>query len=304
MKKRDFLTVSDLDAGELRTLLDRAAQLKRDTAGHASPMRGRSAGMLFDKSSTRTRVSFEVGIHQLGGHAIFLTSSDLQLGRGETIADTARVLSRYLSLMVIRTFEHRTVEEFARHADMPVINALTDAHHPCQALADLLTVREYKGGYGIRMAYIGDGNNVTHSLIQIAARLGMELVVACPEGHEPDADLLDTARREASAPIEVHHAPRDAAAGADVLYTDTWVSMGQEDEAEDRIETFAAFQVNREIMARANPDALFMHCLPAHRGEEVTADVIDGAQSVVWQQAENRLHAQKALLEFLLAPGT
>jgi len=298
--KRDFLTVSDFTREEILHILDRASEFKRNPSMREALLAGASVGLLFDKSSTRTRVSFEVGIHQLGGHSIFLTSGDLQLGRGESIRDTARVLSRYLKTMVIRTYSHEVVEEFADHAQMPVINALTDLHHPCQALADLLTVREKLGTLDGRMAYVGDGNNVTHSLIQAAGRVGSRLVIACPPDHMPEEEILKAARAECRAPIELVREADEAVRGADVIYTDTWVSMGKEAEAEDRETVFRPYQVNSRLVSLAAPSCLVMHCLPAHRGHEITDDVLDGARSVVMDQAENRLHVQKAILEFLL----
>jgi len=300
MKKRDFLTVWDLSGDEILRILDRAAAFKENPGDPARPLEGRSVGMLFDKSSTRTRVSFEVGIHQLGGQSIFLTSADMQLGRGETVADTARVLSRYLDAMVIRTYAQDTVEDFAREATLPVINALTDSHHPCQALADLLTIREKKGRLDVRIAYVGDGNNVTHSLIQAVARVGARLTVACPEGHDPDPGIVAQALDASPGCIELLRRPEEAVSGADVVYTDTWVSMGQEDEVAERLERFRDFQVNESLVGRARSDAVVLHCLPAHRGQEITDGVMDGPRSAVFDQAENRLHTQKAVLEFLL----
>lgn len=307
MKKRDFLTTFDLSSNEISELLHRASALKLHPASSRAVLAGRDAlagravGMLFDKSSTRTRVSFEVGINRLGGNAVFLTSSDMQLGRGETVADTARVLSRYLSAMVIRTYAHRSVEEFASHAEIPVINALTDLHHPCQALADMLTIQEHKGGFGVKIAYIGDGNNVVHSLVQAAARLGSSIYVACPEGHEPDGGIIAHARASSTAEIAVMRDPVEAARDADVLYTDTWVSMGQESETAERERIFHDYQINDRLLSAARPDCIVMHCLPAHRGQEITDSVMDGPRSVVFDQAENRLHTQMALMEFLLS---
>jgi ornithine carbamoyltransferase len=306
MKKRDFLTTFDLSSNEISELLHRASALKLNPASARAVPAGRDAladrtvGMLFDKSSTRTRVSFEVGINRLGGNSVFLTSSDMQLGRGETVADTARVLSRYLSAMVIRTYAHRNVEEFASHAGIPVINALTDLHHPCQALADMLTIQEHKGGFGVKIAYIGDGNNVVHSLVQAAARLGSSIHVACPEGHEPDGGIIAHARASSTAEIAVMRDPLEAARDADVLYTDTWVSMGQESETAERERVFHDYQINDRLLSAARPDCIVMHCLPAHRGQEITDSVMDGPRSVVFDQAENRLHTQMALLEFLI----
>jgi ornithine carbamoyltransferase len=299
--KRDFLTLWDLSAEELDSLLRRALQLKGGKDADRCPLIGKSIGLIFEKASTRTRVSFETGIYQLGAQPIYMNSQEIQLGRGETIPDSARTLSRYLSAIAIRTYGHARVEEFARHSAVPVINALTDRHHPCQALADLLTILEKKGRLrGVRAAYIGDGNNVANSLIEACARTGIDLSVACPEGYEPDAEVLERAREGSKSEIVILREPREAAGRADVIYTDVWVSMGREAEAEDRRRKFARYQVNASLLSCAKPDAMVMHCLPAHRGEEITDEVIDGPLSVVFDQAENRLHAQKALLEFLL----
>jgi ornithine carbamoyltransferase len=263
------------------------------------PLAGKSLAMIFMKSSTRTRVSFEVGAWQLGGHALFLSPRDVQLGRGEPVADTARVLSRYVDGIMIRTFAHAEVEELARYATVPVINGLTDLLHPCQILADLLTVRQHLGGYeGKRIAWIGDGNNMANSWINAAYRLGFELVLACPEGYDPDRAILERARREA--PVRIVRDPREAAEGAHVVNTDVWASMGQEEEQKVREQAFAGYAVDGALMGRAARDAIFLHCLPAHRGEEVSADVIDGPQSRVWDEAENRLHIQKAIMAVLM----
>jgi ornithine carbamoyltransferase len=300
--KRDFLRVFDLSSEEIESLLNRAIALKKGIDAQTCPIIGRSVGLIFDKSSTRTRVSLETGIYQLGGQSVYLTPAEIQLGRGETVADTARVLSRYLSAVAIRTFEHEKVEEFAENATIPVVNALTDRHHPCQALADLMTILEHKGTLkGVRLAYIGDGNNVANSLIEAASRMELSLTLACPEGYEPDADVLEEARAAAKSEIIVLRDPHEAAGRADVVYTDVWVSMGDEQEAEARRKKFKSYQVNEELFKCAQEEAIFMHCLPAHRGEEVSAEVIDGPRTVVFDQAENRLHAQKALLEFLMS---
>jgi ornithine carbamoyltransferase len=300
---RHFLSLLDLSAAELRGLIARAIELKRmlrSGQAHRS-LPNRTLAMIFEKSSTRTRVSFEVGMAQLGGHALFLSSRDTQLGRGEPIEDSARVLSRMVDVVMIRTFKQETVESFAAHSSVPVINGLTDQLHPCQLLADLQTYHEYRGDIrGRRVAWIGDGNNMCHSFMEAAALLDFELRIACPEGFEPHATLLARVADR----CEILRDPQEAAAGADLVATDVWASMGQEEEQSSRCARFAAFQVNDAVMARTAPDALFMHCLPAHRGEEVTASVIDGPQSVVWDEAENRLHAQKALLEFLLPIAT
>jgi ornithine carbamoyltransferase len=265
----------------------------------AKPLAGRTLAMVFAKSSTRTRVSFEVGMYQLGGHALFLSSRDIQLGRGEPIRDTARVLSRYVDGIMIRTFDHADVEELARFASIPVINGLTDLLHPCQVLADLMTVREAIGGWaGKTIAWIGDGNNMANSWINAAGVLGFELRIACPEGYDPNADILR--RNQAKARITVTRSPAEAAAGAHVVTTDVWASMGQEAEAEIRAKAFAGYLVDEAMMTRAAPGAIFLHCLPAHRGEEVTDGVIEGPWSRVWDEAENRLHIQKALMAALM----
>ncbi|MCU0620360.1 MAG: ornithine carbamoyltransferase [Gemmatimonadales bacterium] len=297
--KRDFLAVSDLSRDELLALLALATQMKR--GGYTGqPLAGKTLAMLFTKSSTRTRVSFEVGAAQLGGRALFLSSRDIQLGRGEPIRDTARVLSRYVDLMMIRTFAHADVEELARYATVPVINGLTDYNHPCQILADLQTVQESLGDVSRRVvAWIGDGNNMAHSWIEAAGVLGFELRLACPAGYDPDPGLLSQWRGRAS--IEVTRSPLEAARGADVVTTDVWASMGQEAEQELRAAAFAGFMVDEGLMAQAQPHAIFLHCLPAHRGEEVTEAVLEGSQSRVFDEAENRLHAQKALMATLLA---
>ncbi|HJT37439.1 MAG TPA: ornithine carbamoyltransferase [Actinomycetota bacterium] len=301
--KRDFLSVESLSIDQLRGLLDRAAKLKADRRP-SEVLAGRSIGMIFEKPSTRTRVSFEVAITELGAHAVVLNASELQLGRGETIEDTARVLSRYLHALVVRTFEQDRLERLARWADIPIVNALSDLMHPCQALADLQTVQEHLGNPdGLSLAYVGDGNNVAHSLLTACAMVGMNVSVATPPGYEPISQIVKRAEGIAEATgarIEVTTDAAAAAEGADVLYTDVWASMGQEREAEERKLIFAPYQVNATLVARAKPGAIVMHCLPAHRGEEITDDVIEGPQSVVWDQAENRLHTQKALLEWLL----
>ncbi len=301
-----MLTIHDFDVDGLNEIFDRAKRLKdllyRGEA-HES-LRGKTLGMLFDKSSTRTRLSFEAGIHQLGGAGIFLNRRDIQLGRGETIADTARVMSRYIDGIMIRTFEQGLIEEFAKYATIPVINGLTDLLHPCQVLTDIFTIMEKKGGYeGLKIAYIGDGNNMTNSWINAAAKLPFHLAIACPEGYDPDESILERGIRESKAGIELVRVPEEAASDADVLYTDVWASMGQEDEHEVRTSVFREYQVDERLVAYANDDAIIMHCLPAHRGEEITAGVIDGPQSVVFDQAENRLHVQKAIMEILMVGG-
>jgi len=296
---RHFLTLPDLSGAEARALLERAIGLKRmHTDGIAyTPLRERTLAMVFEKSSTRTRVSFEAGMVQLGGHAIFLSPRDTQLGRGEPVEDSARVLSRMVDAIMIRTFAHETLERFAAHSQVPVINGLTDRFHPCQLLADMQTYLEHRGPIqGRRVAFVGDGNNMCNSYINAARLFDFQLAVACPAGFEPDAGVLAAADGRCT----VLHDPHEAAAGADLVVTDVWASMGQESEQAEREAMFQTYQVDAALMARAHKDALFMHCLPAHRGEEVTAEVIDGPQSVVWDEAENRLHAQKALLELLL----
>ncbi len=294
MSKRDFLQLPDLTADEIRKLFDLALKMK---AGKYTkrPLAGKTLGMIFTKSSTRTRVSFEVGTYQLGGHALFLSARDLQLGRGEPIKDTARVLSRYVDGIMIRTFDHADVVELARHASIPVINGLTDYLHPCQVLADVLTMQENFGGWeGKVAAWVGDGNNVANSWLHAAAVLGFELRLACPEGFEPDRDIFERAKQ--SAAVSIYEDPEEAVQGAHVVNTDVWASMGQEGEAETRRLAFKGFTVDAQLMKHAAPDAIFLHCLPAHRGEEVTDEVIEGPQSRVFDQAENRLHVQKALL--------
>ncbi len=298
MPKRDFLAIPDLSRTELTQLLDLALQMKRGQSAE-QPLAGRTLGMIFTKSSTRTRVSFEVGAAQLGGRAIFLSSRDIQLGRGEPIKDTARVLSRYLDLIMIRTFAHADVEELARYATIPIINGLTDLLHPCQVLADLLTLCENFGTWeGRVVAWVGDGNNMAHSWINAAGVLGFELRLACPEGYDPDAGILE--RNQALAPVSLHRDPRAAVSGAHVVNTDVWASMGQEEEQQARERAFTGFTVDEALMAQAAKDAIFLHCLPAHRGEEVTDAVIEGPRSRVFDEAENRLHAQKALMAMLV----
>jgi len=297
-----FLTMMDLSTEAGHHLLQRAIVLKRLQAqGIPHPtLAGKTLGMIFDKSSTRTRVSFEVGMFQLGGHALFLHSDVTQLGRGESVADSARVLSRMVDGITIRTFEHAIVEEFAEYSRVPVINALTDLTHPCQILADLMTFLEHKGAIaGRTFCWIGDGNNMLHSWINAAAIFGFSLHYACPEGYQPDAALLAKATAQ-GASVLAFDDPMAAAAGVDMITTDVWASMGQEEEQAKRAQDFAGYQVTTAMMAQAATGVIFMHCLPAHRGEEVAAEVIDGTQSVVWDEAENRLHAQKALLEWLL----
>lgn len=300
---KHFLTLSDLGRDGLVALIDRSAELKRlrGTSAHPTPLAGKSVGILLEKSSTRTRISFEVGIHELGGKALTLLSKEIQLGRGESLEDSARMFSRYLHGIVYRTHGHERVETLAANATIPVINGLSDMHHPCQILADLLTVREHVGRLSdLKVAWIGDGNNVSHSWIEAAGLLGFELVIACPEGYEPDAGLAEVARSRGGN-VSVIRDAHQACHGAHVVTTDVWVSMGQEDETQKRKRAFGPYLVDAACMSKALPDAIFLHCLPAHRGEEVSADVIDGPRSRVWDEAENRLHTQKALLERLLA---
>lgn len=306
LKGRDFISLKHFTTEEILYLLELAASLKaKQKRGEPHPLlAGKTLGMIFTKPSTRTRVAFEVAMYQLGGYALYLSKNDLQLGRGETIADTARVLSRYLDGIMIRTYSHDEVEELARYATIPVINGLTDFLHPTQVLADLLTIREWKGRLkGLNLTYIGDGNNVAHSLMYGGARVGLNITIACPSGYEPLPQVVEESRRMAAdngSHIAVTNDPREAAVGADILYTDVWASMGQEAEAEKRRQAFRGFQINTEILKLAKPDAMVLHCLPAHRGEEITDEVMDGPQSAVWDQAENRLHAHKAILAALL----
>ncbi|NNU98893.1 ornithine carbamoyltransferase [Geobacillus sp. DSP4a] len=302
LKGRDFLTLLDFSTEEILDLLALAADLKaKQKAGVSyTPLSGKTMAMIFEKPSTRTRVSFEVGMIQLGGQAMYLNGNDLQLGRGETIADTARVLSQYVDVIMIRTFAHQKVEELAEYASVPVINGLTDDDHPCQALADLLTIYEVKKTFqGVKLAYVGDGNNVANALLVAAAKVGMDVAIACPPGYEPRKEYVEAARQigeKTGATVVVTHDPLVAVAGADAIYTDVWTSMGQESESAERLQVFQPYQVNEELVKAAKPDYLFLHCLPAHRGEEVTAGVMDGPNSVVFEQAGNRLHAQKAIL--------
>ena len=298
----DFLAIPDFSRDELESLFV-LAQKMRDGKYKDRPLAGKTLSMIFMKASTRTRVSFEVGTYQLGGHALFLSPRDVQLGRGEPIADTARVLSRYVDGIMIRTFAHQDIEELAKYADVPVINGLTDMLHPCQVLADLLTVKQHLGSFADKKyAWIGDGNNMANSWINAAYRFGFELTLACPEAYEPADHLL--ARAQKVAKVKVVRDPMEAAAGAHVVTTDVWASMGQEDEQKQRVRAFKGFSVTPMLMKRAEKNAIFLHCLPAHRGEEVSADVIDGAQSRVWDEAENRLHVQKAILAVLMGGVT
>lgn len=304
--KKDLLAISDLTSKELDDVLQLSASLKklRKQGRMHQPLKGKSLGMIFEKSSTRTRVSFEVGMYQLGGQALFLSANDLQIGRGEPVADTARTLSRYLDGIMIRTFAQATVEELARHASIPVINGLTDLHHPCQALADLFTIREKRGKLkGLKFSYVGDGNNMAHSLIEACVKAGMHISLACPPGYEPDAGIMREAKLVAAqtgSEVRLSNDPGKAVTNADIVYTDVWASMGQESEHTKRLNAFRGYQVDAKLMKMADPKALVMHCLPAHRGEEIAAEVIDGPQSAVFDQAENRLHTQKAVLEILM----
>jgi len=298
-----FLTLDSLGPDGLREILDLARRLKREKGRHRGALDGGRVGMIFDKPSTRTRVSLEYAAWELGMLPIVLRPDELQLGHGETVADTARVLSRYLSALTIRTFAQARVEELAAHATIPIVNALTDEHHPCQALADVMTLEEVHGDLrGLRVAFVGDGNNVAHSLIQAAGHLGFTLAVATPAGYRPDPSIVEAARRRAApgGSIEVFDDPRAAVAGADAVYTDVWASMGREGEREERRRAFAGYTVDAAMMAAAGPAAIFLHCLPAHRGDEVTDEVIDGPRSRVWDQAENRVWTEEALLYALI----
>jgi ornithine carbamoyltransferase len=307
LKGKDFLSLSDFHTDEILYLLEEAKELKSlQKQGKPHPyLSGKVLGMIFEKSSTRTRVSFEVGMLQLGGHAIFLSSKDIQLGRGESISDTAKVLSRYIDCMMIRTFSHDSVKELAEHATVPVINGLTDLHHPTQVMADLLTIQEHKGKLaGLKMCYLGDGNNnMAHSLMEGAAKVGMHISIASPPGYLPDGKITQKAietGKVTGSKVVITHNPEEAIKDADIVVTDVWTSMGQEAETEKRLKDLAAYQVNSELCQHAKQDYIFLHCLPAHRGEEVTAEIIDGPHSVVFDEAENRLHAQKAILKLLL----
>lgn len=298
MSARHFLTLNDFSAAELAALIERAADMKRGAPPR--PLTNKTLAMIFEKSSTRTRVSFEAAMTQLGGNAIFLSSRDTQLGRGEPVEDSARVLSRMVDAVMIRTFNHERAAAFAACSDVPVINGLTDRFHPCQLLADMLTYAEKRGAIAGRLvAWIGDGNNVCHSWINAAKQFDFRLHIACPPGYEPERAVLDAAGERA----RLVRSPREAAAGADLVVTDVWSSMGQEEQREQRLQSFSGYRVDEALMERAADDALFMHCLPAHRGEEVSAGVLDGPHSVVWDEAGNRLHAQKALLEMLVGGG-
>ena len=307
LKHKDLISIHDLEIGEVALILDVAAKLKRkQKKGEPHQyLKGKSLAMLFSKASTRTRTSFEVGFYQLGGHPIYLSDDASQIGRGEPVKDTARVLSRFVDGIMIRTFSHESVIELAKYASIPVINGLTDLLHPCQALTDLFTIQEkMKVLKGRKMVYVGDGNNMAHSLMYAAAKVGMNMVCACPKGYQPDPHVLAEAQEDAShtgCTITVEEDVMKAVKGADVLYTDTWASMGQEEEHDARKKIFAPYQINAELLAAARPEAIVMHCLPAYRGEEITDDVIEGPQSVVFDQAENRLHVQKAIMALLMS---
>ncbi len=307
LNQKDFLTLSDVSAAKLQQLLDLAVEIKAKFKNGEpyAPLTGKSLAMIFEKSSTRTRVSFEVGMLQLGGHALFMTNRDLQIGRGETISDTAQVLSEYVNGIMIRTFEHEKVEELAKYASIPVINGLTDDFHPCQAVADLLTILEIKGALkDLKMAYIGDGNNVAHSLMHACAIMGMDITVATPVGYEPNAAIVEECKAfatESGSKVEVTNNPVIAAKDADIFYGDVWTSMGQEEENAKRLQDFSGFQVNADLVKYAKEDYIYMHCLPAHREEEVSTEIIDGPHSVVFHQAGNRLHGQKAILVDLMS---
>ncbi|MEE9287732.1 MAG: ornithine carbamoyltransferase [Gammaproteobacteria bacterium] len=300
MKARHFLRLTDIASSDLEQLIQRAIELKsmQRKGRRYHPLEDRVLAMLFEKSSTRTRVSFETAMIQFGGDAIFLSPDDTQLGRGELLEDTARVLSRMVDCIVVRTFEHEKLERFAAHAQVPVVNGLSDTFHPCQLLADMQTYYEHRGPIrGKQVAWVGDGNNMCHSYINAALQFDFALNIACPTGYEPTADIV----AKASGHVQLLDDANAAVRGADLVATDVWVSMGQEQETEERSRVFGAYQVNAALMSLAKPDVLFMHCLPAHRGKEVTAEIIDGPHSVVWDECENRLHSQKALLEFLIA---
>ena len=307
LRGKDFLALADYTTDEILYLLEVAKELK-ELQKQGKPhhyLSGKVLGMIFEKSSTRTRVSFEVGMLQLGGHAIFLSSKDIQLGRGESISDTAKVLSRYVDCLMIRTFSHESVEELAHHATVPVINGLTDLHHPTQVLADLLTILEHKGKLaGLKLCYIGDGNNnMAHSLMEGAAKVGMDISIASPPGYLPNGKITETTikvSKQTGSTITLSNDPLEAIKDADVVVTDVWTSMGQEEETVKRLKVFESFQVNNDLCKNAKSDFIFLHCLPAHRGEEVSAEIIDGPHSVVFDEAENRLHAQKAILKVLL----
>lgn len=304
--KRDLLSLENLTLEEVEILILRAQDMKEEVKKEMlhPRLKGKTLGLLFEKTSTRTRVSFEVAMAQLGGHSIFLSTYDIQIQRGETIKDTARVLSSYLDGLVIRTYAQSVVEEWALHASIPIINGLTDLHHPCQILSDLMTIREKRGSLkGLNLVYLGDGNNVAHSLLEGASKVGMNITIACPKGYQPKEEIVKAARADAAkhgSRVEITSDPRAAVKKADILYTDVWVSMGQELQKSGMTEMFRPYQINESLLKLADPQALVMHCLPAHRGEEITEAVMEGPRSVIFEQAENRLHVQKALLEMFL----
>ena len=307
LKGKDFITMADFESDDIFFLLEQALEMKNlQKKGIPHPyLSGKVLGMIFEKSSTRTRVSFEVGMMQLGGQAIFLSSNDIQLGRGESVEDTVKVLSRYVDGLMIRTFGHESIEQFAKHAEVPVINGLTDLHHPTQVLADLLTIYEHKGTLtNLKMCYIGDGNNnMCHSLLEGAASVGMDLSVTSPNGYEPNLTIIEKAKKvgqSTGSKVIYTNSPEEAIKQADIVVTDVWTSMGQEAEQKERIQAFLPYQVNAKLCSHAKEDFIFLHCLPAHRGEEVTAEIIDGPHAVVFDEAENRLHAQKAILKNLM----
>ena len=294
--KKDLLTINDLSAAEINDIFSMAGELKQKRKAFGEPLKGKTLGLIFEKPSNRTRVSFEVGMTELGGHAIYLGSYEIDLGKRESPKDVAKVLSRYLDCIVARTFSHKTVTELARYSSIPVINGLTDLQHPCQALSDIFTIKEKKGLNNITMAYIGDGNNVLNSLLYICHKMGVRINIACPKGYEPKPDVL----KDVAGSVRVFSLPGEAVKGVDVVYTDVWTSMGQEKEQRKRLKVFRKFQVNMELLRSAKKDAVVMHCLPAHRGQEITDEVMDSQTSIILDQAENRLHVQKAILIRLL----
>lgn len=307
MSVRHLLAVHDLSTQEIQEILDRAKEIKQKFLKKKTytPLQGKTLGLYFEKLSTRTRISFEVGMYQLGGHSLLISPEEIQLSRGETVGDTAKVLSRYLSGLVIRTYSQRQLEEWTKFSSIPIINGLTDLHHPCQALSDLFTILEKRGHIQkLNLAYIGDGNNVAHSLIEGAVLMGMNVSLACPTGYEPNEGIIERARQEAKrnhCQVQIFDKPEDAVKNADILYTDVWTSMGQETEQEDRKKVFRGFCIDQNLLdATQNKETLVMHCLPAHRGEEITAEVMEGPSSIIFDQAENRLHTHKAILDFLL----
>ena len=302
--KKDFLSIADWSAEELLSILDLSARMKNDPKKFSKALEGKSAALIFEKPSLRTHVTFEIGLQQLGAHTVYLTNADISLGKRESVYDVAKNIERWVDAVVIRTFGHKNVDDLAKHAKACIVNALTDFEHPCQAVGDFLTVREHLGKFqGKKFAWVGDGNNVCHSLMLFAAKVGMDFVAVTPVGHQPDSSVFQRSREwaaETMAKVDLSNNPYQAVQDADVVYTDVWVSMGQEAERDQKMKAFTGFQVNAELMRMAKPSAIFMHCLPAHRGEEVTDEVMDSSQSVVFDQAENRLHTQKAILVTLL----